>query len=82
MEIEHLNVIRGDQMLYNSQYRLTPQNTEFYCKRFKVIGPVVKGHHVYVYAECSTNPIRNADSGSDYLDIFFSADHHQDTQLL
>ena len=36
-------------MLYNSRYRLTPEDNEIYCKRFKVSGPDVKDHHVYVY---------------------------------
>ena len=72
----------GDQMLYNSQYRLTPQNDEIYCKRFKVSGPDVKGHHVYVYAECSKNPNRHADSGYYYLEIFFSADNYPDREFV
>lgn len=69
-------------MLYNSQYRLTPQGDEIYCKRFKVSGPDVKGHHVYVYAECSKNQNRHVDSGYYYLEIFFCADNYPDREFV
>ena len=69
-------------MLYNSRYRLTPEDNEIYCKRFKVSGPDVKDHHVYAYAGCSKNQKSHANSSPYYLEIFFSADNYPDREFV
>lgn len=84
INLENLNIFSQgvNVMLYNSRYRLTPQDDEIYCKRFKVSGTDVKGHHIYVYAECSKNQNRHADGGYYYLEIFFCADHYSDREFV